>query len=185
MIRISLRGLATRKLRTLLTALAVVLGIAMVSGTYVLTDTINKSFNTLMASARANTSAVVSAKSLVSSGSTSDRPTVPASLLGKIEKLPGVDRAWGAVETESATLINAQGNPVGPPGPPALGFGRDGSTVGKKDAFQIVQGRWAKGPGEVAIDVASAKKAKVGVGDTIRVEGSGPLERFRIVGILQ
>ena len=185
MTRIALRGLFSRKLRTALTALAVVLGVAMVAGTYVLTDTINNSFNTLMAQANANTSAVVSGKSLVSGGSTSDRPTVPASLLRRIEKLPGVERAWGTVETESATLIDAHGNPVGPAGPPALGFGRDPASFSKKDAFQIVQGRWAKGPGEVAIDVASAKKAKVGVGDAIRVEGSGPLARFHISGLLK
>lgn len=185
MIRIALRGLLSRKLRTSLTAFAVVLGIAMVSGTYILTDTINKSFNTLMTQANANISAVVSAKSLVSGGSTSDRPTVPASLLGRIDALPGVARAWGVVETESATLINEQGSPVGPSGPPSLGFGRDPATFNRKDAFQIVDGSWAKGPGEVAIDVASAKKAHVGVGDTIRVEGSGPLERFRISGLLQ
>jgi putative ABC transport system permease protein len=185
MIRIALRGLLSRKLRTSLTALAVVLGIAMVAGTYILTDTINKSFNTLMVQANANISAVVSAKSLVSGGSTSDRPTVPASLLGRVDALPGVARAWGVVETESATLINEQGNPVGPSGPPSLGFGRDPATFSHTDAFQIVDGSWAKGPGEVAIDVASAKKAHVGVGDTVRVEGSGPLERFRISGLLQ
>ena len=78
MIRIALRGLLSRKLRTALTALAIVLGISMVAGTYILTDTINNSFNSLMASAREGTSVVVSSKSLVNSGSTSDRPTVPA-----------------------------------------------------------------------------------------------------------
>ncbi|MGD0272161.1 MAG: FtsX-like permease family protein [Gaiellaceae bacterium] len=185
MTRIALRGLFSRKLRTSLTALAIVLGIAMVAGTYVLTDTINKSFNTLMASARSGTSAVISGKSLVNGGSTSDRPTVPASLLERVASVPGVQRAYGAVETESARMIDAKGNTVGPAGPPALGFGRDASTIGKKDAFKIVEGRWASGPGEVAIDVLSAKKAHATVGDTISVEGSGPLERFRVVGLLQ
>ena len=185
MTRIALRGLFSRKLRTALTALAVVLGIAMVAGTYVLTDTINKSFNSLMSSARSGTSAVISAKSLVKNGSTSDRPTVPASLLEQVAAVPGAQRAYGAVETESARMIDANGNTVGPAGPPALGFGRDASTIGKKDAFKIVDGSWANGSGEVAIDVASAEKAHVKVGDTIGVEGSGPLERFRVVGLLQ
>jgi putative ABC transport system permease protein len=185
MIRISLRGLFSRKLRTALTALAIVLGIAMVAGTYILTDTINNSFNSLMASAREGTSVVVSSKSLVNSGSTSDRPTVPASLVERVGALPGVERAYGVVETESARMIDAKGDPVGPAGPPALGFGRNASTVGQKDPFKIIEGHWALRPGEVAIDVASAKKAHVSVGDTIRVEGSGPLERFRVVGLLQ
>jgi putative ABC transport system permease protein len=185
MLRIALRGLWTRKLRTALTALAVVLGVSMVAGTYVLTDTINKSFNSLMASARADTSAVISAKSLVSKDMTSEKPSVPASLLERVSGLPGVDRAYGMVDTETARMIDSNGDPVGPAGPPALGFGRDPSTIGNKDAFKIVQGSWAKGPDEVAIDVLSAKKAKVSVGDTIRVEGSGPLQRYRISGLLQ
>lgn len=185
MLRIALRGLWTRKLRTSLTAFAVVLGVSMVAGTYVLTDTINKSFNTLMASARADTSAVVSGKSLVKNGATADQPTVPASLLERVSSVPGVAAAYGVVETESARMIDAKGDPVGPAGPPALGFGRDPSTIDQKDAFQIIDGRWAKGPDEVTIDVASAKKAHVSVGDTIRVEGSGPLQRFRVVGLLQ
>jgi putative ABC transport system permease protein len=185
MFRIALRGLWTRKLRAALTALAIVLGVSMVSGTYVLTDTINKSFNGLMASARAGTSAVISAKSLVAVDSTNERPTVPASLLEQVQSVPNVARAYGMVDTEYARMIDNEGNPVGPAGPPALGFGRDASTVDSGDPFKIIDGRWAKGPGEVAIDVLSAKKAHVSVGDTIRVEGAGPLERFRIVGLLQ
>lgn len=185
MLRIALRGLWTRKLRTTLTALAVVLGVSMVAGTYVLTDTINKSFNSLMASARADTSAVISAKSLVSKDETSEKPTVSASLLERVQQVSGVDRAYGIVDNETSRMIDSKGNPVGPAGPPALGFGRDPSTIGSKDAFKIVQGSWAKGADEVAIDVLSAKKAKVKVGDTIRVEGSGPLQRFRISGLLQ
>jgi putative ABC transport system permease protein len=185
MLRIALRGLWTRKLRTALTALAVVLGVSMVAGTYVLTDTINNSFNSLMASARVDTSAVISAKSLVSKDMTSEQPTVPASLLERVSGLPGVERAYGVVDTETARMIDSNGDPVGPAGPPALGFGRDPSTIGSKDAFKIVQGSWAKGLDEVAIDVLSAKKAKVSVGDTIRVEGAGPLQRFRVSGLLQ
>ena len=185
MIRIALRGLLTRKLRAVLTATAIVLGVAMVSGTFVLTDTINNSFNTLMASGRVGTSAVISAKSLVATGSTNETPAVSASLLARVRSLNDVAQAYGMVKTETARMIDARGNPVGPSGPPAFGYGRDASTVGPDGAFKMVRGRWAKGPDEVAIDVLSAKKAHVSVGDTIRVENSGPLKRFRIVGLLQ
>ena len=45
MIEVALKGLRGRKLRAFLTAIAIVLGVAMVSGTYVLTDTITKAFD--------------------------------------------------------------------------------------------------------------------------------------------
>lgn len=47
MLHVALRGLFTRKLRSVLSAIAIVLGVSMISGTYVLTDTINNSFNNL------------------------------------------------------------------------------------------------------------------------------------------
>ena len=62
MLRVALKGLATRKLRASLTGLAIVLGVAMISGTYVLTDTINNGFNTIFDTSYKNADAVISAK---------------------------------------------------------------------------------------------------------------------------
>ena len=58
--RVALRGLAGRKLRSVLTAFAIVLGVAMVSGTFVLTDTIDRAFHTIFSASYAHTDAVVS-----------------------------------------------------------------------------------------------------------------------------
>jgi putative ABC transport system permease protein len=185
MLRIALRGLVSRKLRTALTALAVVVGISMVAGTYVLTDTIDKSFDSLMASARAGTAAVISGKSTVAAEDTSQHPSVPASLIEPVSGLPGVARAYGLVEVETARMIDDDGDPVGVAGPPALGFGLDAANIGQDSAFKIIEGRWAEGPGEVVIDSTSAERAHLSVGDTVRIEGSGPLRRFRITGLLQ
>ena len=75
----ALRGIAGRKLRTVLTAVAIVLGVAMVSGTFVLTDSISGAFDAIFTSTYRNTDAVVSGKSapywlkLVRSGSTLPR----------------------------------------------------------------------------------------------------------------
>jgi putative ABC transport system permease protein len=65
MIRVSLKGLAAQPVRAVLTALAIVLGVAMVSGSFVVTDTITKAFDTIFASSYRNTDAVVSKKSVV------------------------------------------------------------------------------------------------------------------------
>ena len=66
MTSVALKGLAGRKLRALLTAIAIVLGVAMVSGTYVLTDTIKAAFDQIFAGSYENTAAVITGKSTAS-----------------------------------------------------------------------------------------------------------------------
>ncbi len=80
MIGVALKGLASRKLRALLTALAVVIGVSMISGTYILTDTMQKAFDGIFESSYAQTDAVISGKEIIK-GSGSGNATVPASLL--------------------------------------------------------------------------------------------------------
>ena len=82
MISVALKGLAKRKLRALLTALAIVLGVAMVSGTYVLTDTIKSAFDQIFAGSYKNTAAVITGKSTVSFAQ-SGSPTVPTAVLDR------------------------------------------------------------------------------------------------------
>ena len=94
MIPVALKGLAGRKLRAALTAFAIVLGVAMVSGSYILTDTISKAFNAILADSYEGTSAVVSGKKIVEFSSSGD-PTVPAALLARVEALPEVEAAAG------------------------------------------------------------------------------------------
>ena len=80
MIKVALKGLAGRKVRALLTALAVVIGVSMVSGTFVLTDTMQKAFDGIFDESYEGTDAVVNGKQLVEF-STGGRATVPDSLL--------------------------------------------------------------------------------------------------------
>src|SRR3954452_11405241 len=96
MIAVALKGLAARKMRAVLTALAVVIGVAMVSGTFILTDTMQRTFDGLFAASYDETDAVVEGKKIVED-STSGAATVPASLLTKIRALPGVQSAGGTV----------------------------------------------------------------------------------------
>ena len=65
MIRVTLRGLAGRKLRAVLTAFAIVLGVAMTSGTLVLTDAIDKAFKNIFTEQYQGTDAVISGKQAI------------------------------------------------------------------------------------------------------------------------
>jgi hypothetical protein len=90
--RVALKGLAFRKVRALLTAFAVVLGVAMVSGTYVLTDSIQRAFDGIFTGSYQDTSAVISGKQVVEF-STAGKATVPESLLQTVRDVEGVQQA--------------------------------------------------------------------------------------------
>src|SRR5438046_9024227 len=103
MLAVTLRGLAGRKFRASLTALAVVLGVAMISGTYVLTDTINNGFNTIFTQSYKNADLVITGKAAFdnANGNTVEPPTLPESLLTQVQNLPGVALAAGSVTTDT------------------------------------------------------------------------------------
>ena len=112
MTAVALKGLLARKTRAVLTALAIVLGVAMVSGTYILTDTIQSAFSTVFTQANKNSDAVVSGKSAIGgnndNGPNSSTPSVPESLLTQIRALPAVAQASGGI-SDSAQLIGHNG----------------------------------------------------------------------------
>ena len=186
MTSVALKGLAGRKLRAFLTALAIVLGVAMVSGTYVLTDTIKSAFDQIFAGSYENTAAVVTGKSTVSFAQ-SGAPTVPASVLAKVRALPDVQSATGQIfnlndSSDYGKLIGRDGKPLGSSGNPTFAFGFD-PAAGKLNPMSLTDGRWASGPHQIVIDSSSAKQGDFAVGDTIGASVEGPIKQYRIVGI--
>ena len=186
MTRVALKGLLGRKVRAALTALAIVLGVAMVSGSFVLTDTISKAFTSIFSSAYDNTDAVVSGKKLVDYSS-SGNATVSQAVLDRIRKQPYVAAAAGAIadlngDSTRAKLIGKDGKAIDNGGAPTFGFGVDTSQP-RFNALKLVEGRWAAAPDEVVIDPDTAKDENFAVGDSIGVAAVGPKQRFRIVGV--
>ena len=123
MIKVALAGLFGRKLRTVLTAFAVVLGVAMVSGTLILTDSINKAFNFIYTDVRQGSDVVVSGKSAfsVTQGQGSFAPSFEESVAAKVRALPDVARAEGSVNG-NAQLVDQKGKAITFGGAPNLGF---------------------------------------------------------------
>ena len=127
MIAVALKGLAGRKVRALLTALAVVIGVTMVSGTLVLTDTIQKAFDGIFGASYAQTDAVIAGKEIVK-GSQSGAATVPESLLDQVRALPEVEAAGGTIApnaSNTAKIFGRDGTAVGASGAPQFGLGND------------------------------------------------------------
>ena len=185
MIKVALAGLLGRKLRTALTALAIVLGVAMVSGTLVLTDSIDKAFNFIYTDVRQGSDAVISGKSAIGSvqgGQGTFAPTIPSSLLTKTRELSDVQDAEGSVQGE-AQLIGTNGKAIVFGGAPNLGF-----SISRGDSpfnvLTLVSGAWPKG-NEVVVDNSTASKKHLAVGGSVGVQAEGPVEHFRISGIVK
>jgi putative ABC transport system permease protein len=187
LIRVALRGLLGRKFRAVLTALAIVLGVAMVSGTYVLTDTIDKAFNQIFSESYAGTDAVVTGKEpdISFQGSTVETPPVPASMLEQVRAVDGVEVAAGSVMDEtSAKILDRDGDAISGNGAPTFGFGLNTSPEASRfNPLNLLEGRWASGPNEVVIDANTADKQDYGIGDSVKVASLGPVQAFELVGI--
>ena len=186
MIRVALRGIAGRKLRTALTAVAIVLGVAMMSGSYVLTDTIDRAFGAIFSESYAGTDAVVSGKDAGISfqGEESAPAPIPADVLARVREVDGVAVAAGSVTDEDTKLIAPGGEPIETGGAPSFAFGIE--TAPEYDRFNplgLVEGRWPSGPGEVAIDESVADDERLAVGGRIGVAALGRARQFEIVGV--
>jgi len=183
-IRFALKGMAGRKLRTALTALAVILGVTMVSGTFVLTDSIDKAFDAIFSSVYVGTDATITGKSAfdISDGSGTTAPPFDESLQPKVAALPDTADAIGGVAGE-AQLIGADGKAIVFGGAPNLGFSVD-PTKPDFNVLTLTEGSWP-GAGEVVIDVATASKKKLEVGEEIGVQAEGPVVKFKISGLVK
>lgn len=187
MIRVALRGLLGRKLRATLTALAIILGVAMMSGTYVLTDTIDKAFSTIFDESYAGTDVVVSGRGadIDFQGLSSTAPPVDESLVDEVAALPNVEAASGGVYDETNTkIIGSDGKAINTQGAPSLGFGiNTGPEFDRFNPLNLVEGTWAEGDGEVVIDAGTADREGYAVGDTIEISTLQPKQDFEITGI--
>ncbi|MDQ3849633.1 MAG: ABC transporter permease, partial [Actinomycetota bacterium] len=179
----ALRGLAGRKLRSALTALAIVLGVAMVSGTYVLTDTIDRGFDTVFSESYRGSDVVISQRTQFGEEQ-AGTGGFPAAVLRDVQRLPGVASAAGTVVDE-ARLIDRRGEVVGSASVPPVAFGIDPRADARLNPLRLADGRWPQGRSEIAIDRAAAQDQGLRVGDSTRVAARGPARRYQIAGVVE
>ena len=180
----ALRGLLGRKLRTVLTAIAIVLGVATVSGTYVLTDSINNAFHSIFYDTRAGSDAVISGKSAfdLSGDSGTTAPSFDESLLEKVRGLSSVGEAEGQVNG-TAQLIGKDGKAIVYGGAPNLGFSI-ANGASRFNPLHLTQGAWPK-TNEVVVDKSPASKEHFRIGQVVGVQAESAVQRLRISGIVR
>ena len=178
MIRLMLRGFAQRKVRALLTGIAIVLGVALMAGTYILTDTINHAFGEVFASADQNKAVVVTAKETLGRHSESRTYPIREATIARVRAVAGVAAASGGVSTRAA-LLSTSGKRISGTGPSLVAA----EQPARFESFTAAQGHLPVRADEVAIDQATAKREHLVVGQQLVIAGSSPARRYVISGI--
>ncbi|MFI1194406.1 ABC transporter permease [Micromonospora sp. NPDC020750] len=184
MFRATLKSLLARKVRLILSGLAVVLGVMFVSGAFVLTDTLGRSFDAVFADAYAGVDVNVAAKPKLAMGEAEGEqvsPAFPADVVGRVRAVPGVAEATGMVNADGARLIGSNGKVVTSFGPPQLGQ----NWIGESDLVKLREGRAPRADDEIVVNVALATAAKAKVGDRVGALTAFESKRrdFTLVGV--
>ena len=169
---VALRNLGARKLRTFLTSLAVILGIMMVAGTYVLTDTIDQSFDKIFTESNQGIDAVVTSREEVETDDNSE-PSFSDSVLDKVRATDGVAKAQGGIFDQQVAILDKDDEPIGGNGAPTFG----GSDLDEPfDAFTYVKGGKPEADDQVVIDKQTADRGRIQDRrpDQGRRQGAGP-----------
>ena len=179
MFKLAWKGVLAHKVRLALTAIAIVLGVAFVAGSFVFTDTLKAAFDDLLTDVNADVDAYVRGES---SFGTEGIP-IPAAVLDDIRAVDGVANAVGAIEGW-AQPIDKAGDAIGGQGPPNLGFAWSEEADGLNPLrIKDGNGRPPRASTEVVIDVATAGNNDFVLGDRIKVQLIGGTDEFEIVGL--
>ena len=178
MTKVALRGIRARKLRAFTTWLAIFLGVALVAGTYVLTDTINKSFGEIFSESLKGTDVAITARQDVQTQDATP-PGFPAKLIDRVRKVDGVQAAAGSVFA-SGRFVDTKGKGIGhsfapnfisSPNPPRF------------ETLDYVEGRKPRTDSEASIDTQTADTGHLKVGSRLRLAGAREAKTYRIVGL--
>ncbi|SEE82062.1 ABC transporter permease [Jiangella alba] len=191
MIRATLKSLAARKLRLAMSAFAIVLGVAFVAGSYVFTDTIDRTFDDIFGGLSSDVVVrpdLPGEADLFTGFATGTTTTIPAGLVDEVADLPGVERADGEVENQSFFVLDSDGDLMTTQGAPGIAVNwHDGPTADGAPVLELVDGELPSGPGEVALDDRTFDDSGYQIGDDVQFVGTGddPRVTAELVGVVR
>ncbi|MEU8851192.1 FtsX-like permease family protein [Streptomyces sp. NPDC048564] len=179
MFRTALRNVLAHKARLLMTVLAVMLGVAFVSGTLVFADTLSNAFRNQ--SAKSYDNVAVAITSYANPDDAKEEPGLSRKTLDKISAVDGVEAAYGRVDG-FAGVADPDGKLIG------VGWSNKGSNFapgkdGKDTAYTFTDGSGPVKDDQIALDKESATKGEYQVGDRVRVATNGPVKEYTLSGV--
>jgi putative ABC transport system permease protein len=184
--KVTLKGLLAHKLRLLLTAAAIILGVTFISGTFILTDTLHNTITGLLSNAYSRIDFQVRGVAQFGKDSPSaTRDPISESVLATVRSVPGVGLAGGGVQGY-AQFVAPDGKAIANGGSPTIGenIGSDQSAQ-RLSTLSIVQGGPPVTASDVVMDAATAQQYGFTVGQRVRILSDGPSRTFTISGIAQ
>lgn len=182
MFKTTLRSLWSHKRRLISTCIAVILGVAFMTGTFVLSATVNAVFDDLFGDLGENVDAIVRGDELFESQFTgTQRALLPEDVVEKVRAVDGVAEAEGSISVFTLTLLDSEGEPTGGGfGPPTI----VGTWIADEDmaSYQVANGRAPEADDEIIIDRAAVDKADLAVGDEVTLATPSGNETFTLVG---
>jgi putative ABC transport system permease protein len=181
MLSTTLKSLLSRKVRLLLSGIAVLLGVMAVSGALILSETLEQSFDTLFQTVNANIDVQVTGPQTVAAGAGAPAAagSVPASVVARVAAVPGVRSATGTVFVNGARVVGTDGRVIPSQGPPRFGT----AWHGEDGLVELRQGRGPTAPDEVAINSSLARAGRFHLNSRIEVLTLQPKLPFTVVGI--
>ncbi len=183
MLKATLKSIRGHMGRTVATAMAVILGISFLAGTLIFTDSVQRAFDDLFATVFDTTDAQIRSTEVIDAGfGFQVRTRIPEDLVDDVLAVDGVAAVDGFVQG-TATVIDADGEPLGNPGqgPPTLGF--SWTEDDELSQFTLSEGRAPEAPGEVVLDDTTAGLGNYSVGDQVQILASAGSETFELVGV--
>lgn len=182
MLKIAIRNILSRKLRFAMTAVAIILGTAMISGTYVLTDQINRAFDDIFREANTGTDVIVTKRMAFDSQWGAQSEPIPADVVERVRQVPGAGELEGQVAGMGSLVVDGETvTSVG--GAPALLFSE--SDTPQFDVLTYTQGAKPSAAGQIAVDEGTAGKNDLSVGQDVQVATRTGLHPATIVGVFR
>ncbi|MCO5317749.1 MAG: FtsX-like permease family protein [Microthrixaceae bacterium] len=182
MLKVAFKDLMARKRRLITTGIAVILGIAFLTGTQVLGGVLNDSIDGLFGDIYSGYDAVVRSPEVQETDFGEFRPPLEAAVVEQVRTAEGVRAAYGVVEAATVSLVGADGKVTGSGfGPPTLVYNWIDDPI---RPGVLTEGRGPEAPDELALDFKTAADAELEVGDTAEIVGQDETREFELVGLV-
>ena len=184
--RVTWRNLFARKMRLLLSAFAIVLGVAFVAGTLIFTNAMGGAFDDIIEGSTADVEVAFKGANDFDSGQ--DNRTFPASVVTDLEALPEVKSANPQNTLQTVFVIGKDGKVIGGNGPPGLAVNpTDADSLHGKPILTLTKGEYPTGADQVALDVDTAEKGDFKIGDEVELATSGrpPVMKVKLTGLVE